>query len=81
MKDFPLGSKEEPYDLVKDVNSEGPNLSWPQFLHLSLKMRRQWSKMVSTLTPKVMGYIEGKRENDVLPILEAFIKGQRICKV
>ena len=39
IKDFPLGSKEEPYDLVKDVNSQGPRLTWPQLLHLSPKMR------------------------------------------
>ena len=42
IKDFQLGMKEEPYDLVKDVSSQGPNLSWPQFLHLSPKMRWQW---------------------------------------
>ena len=41
IKDFQLGSKEEPYDLVKDVSSQGPKLSWPQLLHLSPKMRRQ----------------------------------------
>ena len=75
IKDFQLGLKEEPYDLVKDVSSQGPKLSWPQFLHLSPKMRRQWSKMVSTQTSKVMGSLEAKRESDVLPILEAFIKG------
>ena len=66
IKDFQLGSKEEPYDLVKDVSSQGPKLSWPQFLHLSPKMRRQWSKMVSTRAPKVMGSIRAKREGDVL---------------
>ena len=81
IKDFPLGSKEEPYDLVKDVSSQGPKLSWPHFLHLSPKMRRQWSKMVSTRAPKVMGSIEAKRESDVLHVLEAVIKGQRIRMV
>ena len=40
IKDFLLGSKEDPYDLVKDVSSQGPKLSWPQLLHLSHKMRR-----------------------------------------
>ena len=39
IKDFPLGSKEDPYDLVKDVSSQGPKLSWPQLLHLSPKLR------------------------------------------
>ena len=81
IKDFPLGSKEDPYDLVKDVSSQGTKLSWPQFLHLSPKMRRQWSKMVSTRMSKVMGSVEAKRESDVLPVLEAYIKGQEICKV
>ena len=81
IKDFPLGSREDPYDLVKDVSSQGPKLSWPQLLHLSPKMRQQWSKMVSTRTPKVMGSIEAKKESDVLPILKVVIKGQRICKV
>ena len=28
-----------------------------------------------------MGAVEAKKEEDVLPILEAYIKGQRICKV
>ena len=36
--------------------------------------------MVSTRAPKVMGSFEAKREGDVLPVLEAVIKGQRICK-
>ena len=40
IKDFPLGSKEEPYNLVEDVSSQGPKLTWPQLLHLSPKMRR-----------------------------------------
>ena len=30
---------------------------------------------------KVMGFVETKKESDVLPFLEAYIKGQRICKV
>ena len=29
IKDFPLGSKEEPYEVVKDVSSQGPKLTWP----------------------------------------------------
>ena len=81
IKDFLFGSKEEPYDLVEDVSSQGPKLTWPQLLHLSLKMRRQWSKMVSTHTSKVMGAVGAKKEEDVLPLLEAYIKGQRIGNV
>ena len=67
--------------MVKDVSSQGPKFLWPQLLHLSPKMQRQWSKMVSTQASKVMGSVEAKKESDVLPILEAFIKGQRIRKV
>ena len=37
--------------------------------------------MVSMRTPKVMGVLGAKQEEDVLPILEAYIKGQRICNV
>ena len=70
-----------PLDLVKDVSSQGPKLSWPQLLHLSPKMRQQWSQMVSTQASKVMGSIEAKKESDVLLVLEAFNKGQRIHKV
>ena len=29
IKDFPLGSKEDPYDLVEDVSNQGPKLTWP----------------------------------------------------
>ena len=75
IKDFALGSKEEPYDLVEDVSSQGPKLTWPQLLHLSPRIRQQWSKMVSTRTPKVLGAVEAKKEEDVLPIIEAYIKG------
>ena len=81
IKDFFLGSKEEPYDLVEDICNQGPKLTWPQLLHLSPKMRQQWSKMVSTHTSKVMGAVEARGDEDVLPILEAYIKGQRIRKV
>ena len=37
--------------------------------------------MVSTRTPKVMGAIGAKQEENVLPILEAYIKGKRIHNV
>ena len=81
IKDFPLGRKEEPYDVVKDINNQGPKLTWPQLLHLSPKMWRQWSKMVSMRTSKVMGFVETKKDDDILPFLQAYIKGQRIHKV
>ena len=81
IKDFPLGLDEEPYNLAKDVSSQWPKLTWAQLLHLSPKMRRHWSQMVSTCKSKVMGAVEAKQEEDVLPVFEAYIKGQRICKV
>ena len=81
IKDFPLGEREEPYNMIEDVCSQGPKLTWPQLLYLSPKMRRQWSKMVSTRATKVMGSVEAKKDEDVLPVIEAYIKGQRIQKV
>ena len=30
IQDFPLGSKEKPYNLVEDVSIQGPKLTWPQ---------------------------------------------------
>ena len=39
------------------------------------------AKMVSTCTSKVMGAVEARRDEDVLPVLEAYIKGQRFFKV
>ena len=50
IKDFPLGEREEPYNMIEDVCSQGPKLTWPQLLHSSPKIRRQWLKMVSTHT-------------------------------
>ena len=56
IKDFPLGEREEPYNMIEDMSSQGPKLTWPQLLHLSPKMRWQWSKMVmSTHTTKGNG--------------------------
>ena len=37
--------------------------------------------MVSTCTTKVMGSVEAKKDEDDLPVIEAYIKGQRIQKV
>ena len=44
-------------------------------------MQQQWYKMVSKHMLEVLGAIEARRDEDVLPILEAYIKGQRIRKV
>ena len=69
IKDFPLGEREEPYNMIEDVCTQEPKLTcWPQLLHLSPKMRRQWLKMVSTRTTKVMGSVEAKKDEDVLPV-------------
>ena len=81
IKDFPLGSNAKPYDLTKDVNIQGPNLTWSQFLHLLPKMRRLWSKMVSTRMTKTLGILGTQENEDVLPVMEAYIKGQSISKV
>ncbi|MCO5549332.1 hypothetical protein L7F22_002801 [Adiantum nelumboides] len=43
---FPV--KFKPHDLIEKVQRQEPKLTWPQLLHLSPRMRRQWSKMVST---------------------------------
>ena len=77
IKDFSLGEREEPYNMIEDVCSQGPK----QILHLFPKMQRQWSKIVSTCTTKVMGSVEAKKDEDILPVIEAYIKGQRIQKV
>ena len=29
IKDFPLGEREEPYNMIEDVCSQGPKLTWP----------------------------------------------------
>ena len=38
IKDFPLVEREEPYNMVEDVCSQGPKLTWPQLFHLFPKM-------------------------------------------
>ena len=80
--DFLLGRSTKPYDLVEDVKSQGPRITWPQLLYLSPKVCRQWLKMASTRRSrvKVMTMVSSKKLRDVPPIVEAFIKGQRISK-
>ena len=81
IKDFPLGSNVEPYDPIKDVNSQGPKLTLPQFLHLLPKMMHQWSKMVSTRMKKTLGILGTQEHEDVLLVMEVYIKGQWVSKV
>ncbi|MCO5602969.1 hypothetical protein L7F22_057111 [Adiantum nelumboides] len=80
IKDFPLGAATEAYDLLEDVSSQGPKLSWPQLLHLSPKMRRQWSRLVSTRKPRLVGAITAQPK-DILPIVKAQIKGKSVSNV
>ena len=80
--DFQMGRYAEAYDLTADVSKQGPSITWPQLLHLSPKIRRQWSKIVSTRKGKVrpINLVGSKKLADVEPIVEAHIKGQRIGK-
>ena len=71
IKDFPLGAAAEPYDLIEDVVGQGPKLSWAQLLHLSPKLRRQWSKMVSTRKKKNLGAVSVQSFKDVLLVVDA----------
>ena len=48
MDDFLLGMGSSAYNLVADVRAQGPNITWPQLLHVLPKLRRQWSKVVGT---------------------------------
>ncbi|MCO5586319.1 hypothetical protein L7F22_040258 [Adiantum nelumboides] len=43
---FPLRAKSKTQDLIEEVQRQGPKLTWPQLLHLSPRMWRQWSRMV-----------------------------------
>ncbi|KAH7291949.1 hypothetical protein KP509_29G043000 [Ceratopteris richardii] len=52
MEDFPLGKDIEPYDLIEDISTQKPNITWPQLLQLSSKTRRERSKLVSTRRAK-----------------------------
>ncbi|MCO5585721.1 hypothetical protein L7F22_039657 [Adiantum nelumboides] len=83
IKDFSLGESSQPYDLVDDVSMQGPKISWPQLLYLSPKVCRQWSKMVSTrrVKTKAMGLVFGKSLKDIVPVVDAYVKGQRISNV
>ena len=82
ISDFPMGSRTQPYDLTADVSSQGPKITWPQLLHISPKLRRQWSKMVSTRArrSKLVSVIKAYGLKDIVPLVEAQIKGQRIPK-
>ena len=51
--DFILGKGVEEYDLVKDVCSQKENITFGLVISLNSKLRRKWSKCVSTwISPK-----------------------------
>ncbi|MCO5560664.1 hypothetical protein L7F22_014281 [Adiantum nelumboides] len=73
---FPVKSK--PQDLIEEVQRQEPKLTWPQLLHLSPRMRRQWSKMVSTRRSKSVNTLKAQLLEDDVPVLDTQIKGQRV---
>ncbi|MCO5607243.1 hypothetical protein L7F22_061436 [Adiantum nelumboides] len=83
IKDFALGESSQPYNLVDDVLVQGPKITWPQLPHLASKVRRQWTKMVSTrrVKTKAMGLVSGRNLQDITPVLNAYVKGQRVSNV
>ncbi|MCO5551288.1 hypothetical protein L7F22_004787 [Adiantum nelumboides] len=83
IKDFALGESSQPYNLVDDVSVQGPKITWPQLLHLAPKVRRQWTKMARTrrVKTKAMGLVSGRNLQDITPVLNAYVKGQRVSNV
>ncbi|MCO5574034.1 hypothetical protein L7F22_027812 [Adiantum nelumboides] len=73
---FPVKSK--PHDLIEEVQRQEHKLTWPQLLHLSPRMRRQWSKMVSTRRSKSVNTLKAQVLEDDVPVLDTQIKGQRV---
>ncbi|MCO5603881.1 hypothetical protein L7F22_058035 [Adiantum nelumboides] len=73
---FPVKSK--PHDLIEEVQRQEPKLTWPQLLHLSPRMQRQWSKMVSTGRGKNVNTLKAQVLEDYVPVLDTQIKGQRV---
>ncbi|MCO5564468.1 hypothetical protein L7F22_018129 [Adiantum nelumboides] len=62
---------------------KGPKITWPQLLHLAPKVRRQWTKLLSTrcVKTKAMGLVSGRNSQDITPVLDAYVKGQRVSNV
>ncbi|MCO5569774.1 hypothetical protein L7F22_023489 [Adiantum nelumboides] len=62
---------------------EGPKISWTQLLYLSPKVRRQWSKMVSTrrVKTKAMGLVSRRSLKGIKTVVDAYVKVQRISNV
>ncbi|MCO5551814.1 hypothetical protein L7F22_005317 [Adiantum nelumboides] len=70
--------KSKPHDLIEEVQRQEPKLTWPQLLHLSPRMRRQWSKMVSTRRSKSVNTLKAQVLEDDVPVLDTQIKRQRV---
>ncbi|MCO5613031.1 hypothetical protein L7F22_067305 [Adiantum nelumboides] len=70
--------KSKPQDLIEEVQRQEPKLTWPQLLHLSPRMRRQWSKIVSTRRSKNVNTLKAQLLEDDVPVLDTPIKGQRV---
>ncbi|KAH7297275.1 hypothetical protein KP509_26G063100 [Ceratopteris richardii] len=83
MEDFPLGKGIKPYDLIEDISTQKPNITWPQLVQLSSKTRREWSKLVSTRRTKnkEINLIRANASDDVVPTMDAYVKGRRISNV
>ena len=86
MDDFPLGKNLEPYNLLEDLQIQKPNITWPQLLQVAPKVRRQWPKVVSTRIPKkkinpIIKALRVSTQEDIEPIVDAYIKGRRISNV
>ncbi|MCO5604885.1 hypothetical protein L7F22_059059 [Adiantum nelumboides] len=84
--DFPLGKNLEPYDMVEDLKLQRPNITWPQLMHLSSSIHRQWPKLASTKIPKkkkekVVKSIKSNTPKDIKPIVDAYIKGKRVPNI
>ncbi|MCO5575721.1 hypothetical protein L7F22_029524 [Adiantum nelumboides] len=72
--------KSKPQDLIEEVQRQEPKLTWPQLLHLSPRMRRQWSKMVSTRRSKNMNTLKAQVLEDDVSVLDTQIKEQRVSR-
>lgn len=86
MHDFSMGHGMTPYDVIKDMQGKGPDITWPQFLALCPQIRREMARSISarvkpsmrkTSTVKIAPV---KAEEDIVPILDCYIKGRLVKK-
>lgn len=74
------------YNLIEDLGVQKPNITYPQMLELSPSLRKQWSKLASTrITKRRSGnsvkLVRAKTKGYVLPVLDAWAKGQKVSRV